>query len=527
MVRSTQTPRIRPSRILQHLLDHLTHQFRLRRILLGLPPGLPLPQDARLIRRAEALRWFPAPGRDDPAPAAEAHTLPRLLTPNLCQGTTCLLAVEFAFAPAHPTAVLVWERSTPFTPQEAAAAQEAALDLAWVLAAHAAQAPAHSLQGFARLARLFTQPLPKDEVWASLCREAQVLLQARRVLLLLPGAEGHLEITAASGPSPLPPLPTFDLSATQGDDRPFFMPRNPSKAEGAPLLAAPLVFQGHTYGLLVAEEATAPQATLLIRFLAGWAAAIQAHAQAQQASLSAQQRAQEAEERASTALQDMAHELRNALTYHLGYLGILLEERADRISPDERVLLETMENKIQRFRRLLDAMLASLGEIHLSPLPLDLRSIIRQAVQSARPIAETHRQRLLLHLPDELPLVAADPDRIAQVVDNLLSNAIKYSPRGSEIIVRVEAHPQGAQVAISDQGPGIPPEERERIFQRFYRLPRNTHTPGLGVGLHLAREIIRAHGGKIWVESRPGQGSTFVFLLPYFDPQGESPVGRA
>jgi two-component system sensor histidine kinase VicK len=113
-------------------------------------------------------------------------------------------------------------------------------------------------------------------------------------------------------------------------------------------------------------------------------------------------------------------------------------------------------------------------------------------------------------------VVQADPERLRQVLNNLLSNAIKYSPDSGKITISGRYDDQQVYVAVSDQGIGIPIGERDRIFDRFYRVDSalSRRTQGAGLGLYLAKSVIEAHRGRIWVSSSPGQGSTFVFSLP-------------
>jgi signal transduction histidine kinase len=128
---------------------------------------------------------------------------------------------------------------------------------------------------------------------------------------------------------------------------------------------------------------------------------------------------------------------------------------------------------------------------------------------------ETPPERQIdLLIPADLPTVPGDALRLEQVVHNLLANARKYSPEDSLITVRVEAAPDAVCFSVQDEGMGIPPDEQERIFDRFHRAANiDPNVAGLGLGLHIAGEIVRAHGGRLSVESRPGAGSTFRVIL--------------
>jgi signal transduction histidine kinase len=115
-----------------------------------------------------------------------------------------------------------------------------------------------------------------------------------------------------------------------------------------------------------------------------------------------------------------------------------------------------------------------------------------------------------------VPIVDADPHRVEQVLRNLIDNAVKYSPGGGMIVIRGEVDETQVTISVSDQGPGIAPEHLNRLFDKFYRVESGLgrHVVGSGLGLPIARTIVESHGGRIWAESRPGEGSTFYFTLP-------------
>jgi signal transduction histidine kinase len=121
-------------------------------------------------------------------------------------------------------------------------------------------------------------------------------------------------------------------------------------------------------------------------------------------------------------------------------------------------------------------------------------------------------------IPSDLPSLELDPDRIAQALGNLLSNAIKYTPQGGEVSVRAAANKHEVWIGVSDTGPGILPEEHQRVFEPFYRSDHERRFPqGLGLGLTIARDLVEAHGGKLDVASTPGKGCTFTICLPVQD----------
>jgi len=155
------------------------------------------------------------------------------------------------------------------------------------------------------------------------------------------------------------------------------------------------------------------------------------------------------------------------------------------------------------------------GKLHVQIEPCDPLAIVRTEVEAAR--AHTPETVALeLDSPERLPVVAADPSQLRQVVANLIDNAIKYSPEGGPVTVSLSSDNGSVRLAVSDSGIGIPPAERRRIFEKFYRLdPEMTFgIGGTGLGLYICRELVRRIDGRIWVEETSGGGSTFVVEIP-------------
>jgi signal transduction histidine kinase len=140
-------------------------------------------------------------------------------------------------------------------------------------------------------------------------------------------------------------------------------------------------------------------------------------------------------------------------------------------------------------------------------------ALVTEAVEMLRPLAASSAIELTLEAAPELPHVSADPHRIQQVLSNLIGNAIKFTPRGGRITVSTEPVAGELRVAVSDTGPGIPAEQLPHIFGHFWQ-GAHTDRRGVGLGLSIAKGIVEAHGGRIWVESIVGEGSRFVFTLP-------------
>ncbi len=170
----------------------------------------------------------------------------------------------------------------------------------------------------------------------------------------------------------------------------------------------------------------------------------------------------------------------------------------------------------QRMERLIDDLreLVRLetGNLDLRRSPVALDHLAQEAIERMRLQAPGHVLRLVA--PDPSREVCVDAGRIAQVLDNLLGNAVKYSPQGAVITVLVMQPADRVQISITDQGAGIDPDAIPHLFDRFYQASARDITGGLGLGLYIARTLVIAHGGQIWVESEPGEGSTFAFTLP-------------
>ncbi len=226
------------------------------------------------------------------------------------------------------------------------------------------------------------------------------------------------------------------------------------------------------------------------------------------------------EQRRRELLADLAHELRTPLATIDGYL----EGVGDGVMPADEQTLQVLQTETARLRRLVDDLNAvSRAEarqldLHLSRCQPDKLGIA--AVQAAQAAYTAKDVTLSARIEPHLPLVAADADRIGEVLANLLANALRHTPPGGHVEVTATTGPGGhVQIAVTDTGEGIPPELLERVFERFYRVdPSRTHTPtsgGSGIGLTITRAIVRAHGGHIHAESNgPGRGARFVVTLP-------------
>ena len=167
---------------------------------------------------------------------------------------------------------------------------------------------------------------------------------------------------------------------------------------------------------------------------------------------------------------------------------------------------------------MIENLLAA-SKLQAEGMKLDLEDVslpvlVRQAVERFQ--TQTDKHTLIVDFPDDFPVVRGDRVRLRQVLDNLIGNAIKYSPDGGEIRIRGSFDDEWVQVDVSDQGIGLPPDQLDRIFERFYRVESSLTqtTKGTGLGLYLAHAVIQAHNGRIWARNNPQRGATFSFVLP-------------
>jgi signal transduction histidine kinase len=223
-------------------------------------------------------------------------------------------------------------------------------------------------------------------------------------------------------------------------------------------------------------------------------------------------------------VQNVSHELRTPLTFVKGYVELLLAGDAGPLTDMQKEYLDVVIEKTDTVTRLVsDIMFLQQADQVPKKTAISLAKLARRALQGCAATAEQAGLILVEDVPDDLPPVAGDAGRLQQVFDNLLGNAIKFSPDGGRITVSVRDVGETAQVSVSDEGVGIPKDQQERIFERFYQVDGSArrHFAGVGLGLTIAKRIVEAHGGEIWVESVPGNGSTFHFTIPKYQAGGE------
>jgi len=212
----------------------------------------------------------------------------------------------------------------------------------------------------------------------------------------------------------------------------------------------------------------------------------------------------------------VSHELRSPLTPIVGFSELLSATTidADRVRDMGAEILR----HAQRMQRLVDDLLdvshMEAGRFRLDMVDVDLGQLLERTVTEIARQSDHHE--VAYHSVGALPVIRGDPLRLRQVIDNLLTNAIKYSPEGGQIDVTAFQRGTEVVVAVRDQGIGLPPDKLGRLFEKFYRVDNALahRVRGSGLGLAIVKHIIDAHGGRVWVESELGRGSTFTFSLP-------------
>jgi signal transduction histidine kinase len=229
-------------------------------------------------------------------------------------------------------------------------------------------------------------------------------------------------------------------------------------------------------------------------------------------------RLQELEQMKSDFLSVVSHELRTPLTSIKASTLLMLSQPEDELSGTETQLLKNIDRNTERLSGLVSDLLdmAKLqnGRLKLSVQNISLPDVINEAVAAIKPLTDGKQQEIEVSLPNTTANIIGDKRRVEQVVTNLLSNAHRYTPKQSRILVDLADKGDSYQVRVKDNGQGIAEEEKELIFERFYRAPRQNSKNGTGLGLAIAKSLVELHGGRIWVDSKPGEGATFSFTLP-------------
>jgi signal transduction histidine kinase len=226
-----------------------------------------------------------------------------------------------------------------------------------------------------------------------------------------------------------------------------------------------------------------------------------------------------------------AHELRTPLASISGYIEMLLDGDAGALNDRQAEFLKVVDGSAQRLLRitrdLLDAARLESGRMELILRPTDFAGLVDEVLTELRPQLEAREQSVTYDAAPELPLALVDRGRAAQVLANLIVNASKFGPARSPIRIELRDEPGDAgwlRVSITDEGPGVPPEEEERLFRPFERGAAATTRaqPGVGLGLYISRSIVELHGGRLWLQSPARHGASFFATFPAVSAQLDS-----
>jgi signal transduction histidine kinase len=421
---------------------------------------------------------------------------------------------------------------------------------------HELEWKARQLQAVAQVGAQINSARSIDQLAAQVVRAACELVRApRSVLLLHDPSTDEMAVTATHGVDCPTPLAQFRYRRDQewireawetGRPTVTVWPDEPLPADirspiRRPLLLLPLRMGEQTLGLLGCSEAAgrsfsqaerdvlaclANQAAVavanvrLLRLLESRSRELEAQVAARTAELEAAlEQAREADRSKTEFLSTIAHELRTPLAAIKGFCSTLLQDDVEWPPHTQREFLSIIDQESDRLADMVDHLLdfsrLEAGALEIQPVACQLADIIARISDRLHMLA--HKHVLIVDIPADLPLVRADPQRIGQVLSNLVENATKYAPAKTSIIIGAQADSSWVTVSVRDQGCGIAPEFQERVFERFFRIRTQPPRPGAGLGLAICRGIIEAHGGRIWVESTVGQGSTFRFTLPVAD----------
>lgn len=224
-------------------------------------------------------------------------------------------------------------------------------------------------------------------------------------------------------------------------------------------------------------------------------------------------------------LSHVSHELRTPLTCIHQFVSILLDGLGGEVSPEQKDHLSTILRSVNQLgamvRDLLESARAESGKLRMEPRCIVVADLIQQAISMMSKTAQDKRVGLEAGVDGRIPFVYADPDRVLQVLINLIDNGIKFTPPDGSVIVSAclaESDPDYVYISVVDSGRGISPEAKALVFERMYQDPNavDNNRAGLGLGLYIAKEVVELHGGRMWVASENGHGSTFSFTLPLY-----------
>ncbi len=393
------------------------------------------------------------------------------------------------------------------------------------------------------LANQITSSLDLQEVLDRIVNILKNVIDCRSCCIFLLHEESQMmEIKASSGIKPKW-VKEAKLKVGEGisgkvaqDAKPLYIPdtrKDPDFIVFDPtvrsLFVVPMISKGRVIGTLSVDDdeidAFSPEEGRLLTIAAAQAAVAIENAQLFENLKERAERLERAYEELkemnrlkSEFVQNVSHELRTPLTFIKGYVELFTDGSLGELDEVQKEKMEIVARKTRILDRLVNDII-SLQRIELAGLkvaPISLAEIAHMALEAAEAEAQQVGLVLKAKIPEDLPLIVGDRDRVGQVFDNLLSNAIKFSPEGGEITVRIREEGEYLCTEVSDTGIGIPADELNKIFEPFYQIDGSTtrHFRGTGLGLAIVKDIVEAHGGKVWVKSELGKGSTFFFTLP-------------
>ncbi len=287
-------------------------------------------------------------------------------------------------------------------------------------------------------------------------------------------------------------------------------------------VALPLVVKGDVIGVLGLAKAPgasdfAPGDLELLSVLAGQIAIAIQNARLYTRLQDAYEKLASLDHLKSEFISIAAHELRTPLAIISSYADLIEPE----VQGQTKEHVATIEQAAAHLRRVIEDMtsLKSLEarQMELQLAPVSLNALVQDVLEPLQPVAASKKHTIVVDIPAALPLLRIDGDKIRIVLRNLITNAIDFTPTGGRVTIRATAEDGGVRVAVQDTGIGIEQGEREWIFKPFYQLESSLlrEHGGIGLGLALARSLVQLHGGRIWVNSAAGKGSTFFFTLPH------------
>jgi two-component system, OmpR family, sensor histidine kinase KdpD len=288
------------------------------------------------------------------------------------------------------------------------------------------------------------------------------------------------------------------------------------------VIAFPLVAASQWYGMLTLHSDTpspiGDDDMRHLRGLADQAAVAIYNIRLLETEAEARREAEAANDLKLKFLAMISHELRTPLTSIKGFATTLLADDVQWSADDQRDFIQTINAEADKLTDMIDQLLdlsrLQAGSLRINPAPHTIDRILSTAMAQLQALTRNHA--LQIEVPADLPPVLADPQRVAQVLANLVSNAAKYSPPQSAINLSARHVDGQVEIDVSDEGPGVQPEDRAQVFEAFRRGSSNRaqHTKGAGLGLAICKGLVEAHGGRIWIQDRPGPGATFSFTLP-------------